>query len=305
MVRFPISGVECSPFLPPVVSFVIASLVTSAGVSGAFILLPFQMSVLGYVSPGVSPTNLIYNIVAIPGGVYRYIHEKRMMWPLAWVVIAGTLPGVFFGAFIRVRFLPDPAAAKVFVGCVLLYLGWRLFHARPTQANGGGEEKTARFTPLGANAVVKTRVISAGRIEYEFQGRIYSFRPLAVFTLAAVVGLVGGIYGIGGGAIIAPFVVAAMGLPVYTVAGAALLGTFITSIAGVLCFEFLGRTALAAGNSVRPDYLLGALFGVGGLFGTYVGAWTQRYLPERWIRLLLAFLVTGVGLNYTGQFLLR
>ena len=302
MVRFPISGVECSPFLPPLVSFVIASLVTSAGVSGAFLLLPFQMSVLGYVSPGVSPTNLIYNIVAIPGGVYRYLHEKRMMWPLAWAVIAGTLPGVFLGALIRVRYLPDPASAKVFVGCVLLYLGWRLFRARPAQGNSS--ETGSGFTPLGADAVVKTRVVSVRNIEYEFRGQTYSFRPLAIFTLAAVVGLVGGIYGIGGGAIIAPFVVAAMGLPVYTVAGAALLGTFITSIAGVLCFEWLGTTALAAGNSVRPDYLLGALFGVGGLFGTYVGARIQRYLPERWIRLFLAFLVTGVGLNYVVQFLL-
>ena len=63
---FPISGVECSPFLPPAVAFVIAALVTSAGVSGAFLILPFQMSVLGFTSPAVSATNLLYNIVAIP-----------------------------------------------------------------------------------------------------------------------------------------------------------------------------------------------------------------------------------------------
>ena len=303
--RFPISGVECSPFVPPLVSFVIASLVTSAGVSGAFLLLPFQMSVLGYTAPGVSPTNLIYNIVAIPGGVYRYIRERRMMWPLAWVIIAGTLPGVFFGAVIRVRYLPNPAAAKVFVGCVLLYLGWRLFNARPTQGSEAVGETPVRFTPFGLDAVVKTKHVSVRRVVYEFRGREYAFSTPAVFTLAAVVGLVGGIYGIGGGAIIAPFVVAAMGLPVYTVAGAALLGTFITSIAGVACFELLGTTTLAAGAPVRPDYLLGSLFGVGGLFGTYVGARIQRFLPERWIRLALAFLVTGVALNYIGQFLLR
>lgn len=43
-----------------------------------------------------------------------------------------------------------------------------------------------------------------------------------IFTLSFVVGIVGGIYGIGGGAIIAPFFVTFFGLPVYTVAGAAL-----------------------------------------------------------------------------------
>jgi len=45
------------------------------------------------------------------------------------------------------------------------------------------------------------------------------------------VGIVGGVYGIGGGSIIAPFFVSFCGLPVYTVAGAALMGTFVTSIA--------------------------------------------------------------------------
>ena len=59
---------------------------------------------------------------------------------------------------------------------------------------------------------------------------------------------------------------------------------------------------MAEGTAVRPDWLLGALFGVGGLAGTYVGARLQKYLPERWIRLLLGLLVTGVALNYIRQF---
>jgi len=42
-------------------------------------------------------------------------------------------------------------------------------------------------------------------------------------------GIIGGIYEIGGGAIVAPFFVAIIGLPVYTVAGAALMGSFINS----------------------------------------------------------------------------
>ncbi|MCL4440277.1 MAG: sulfite exporter TauE/SafE family protein, partial [Firmicutes bacterium] len=70
---FPVSGVEINPLIPPLVAFLISSLTAPAGVSGAFLLLPFQMSVLNYTSPSVSPTNMIYNIVAIPGGLYRYI----------------------------------------------------------------------------------------------------------------------------------------------------------------------------------------------------------------------------------------
>lgn len=59
----PVSGVEVAPWLPPLVAFLIASCTTSSGISGGVLLLPFQMSVLGFISPSVSPTNLIYNIV--------------------------------------------------------------------------------------------------------------------------------------------------------------------------------------------------------------------------------------------------
>ena len=40
----------------------------------------------------------MFNIVAIPSGVYRFIREGRMNWPVTWVAILGTLPGIFFGA---------------------------------------------------------------------------------------------------------------------------------------------------------------------------------------------------------------
>ncbi len=127
-ILFPVSGVETYIFLPPLVAMVISFFTSMAGVSGAFLLLPFQMSFLSFTSPSVSSTNFVYNIVAIPSGVYRYIKEGRMAWPLTWVIIAGTLPGVFIGYYVRVLYLPDPETFKLFVGAVLLYMGSRLFY---------------------------------------------------------------------------------------------------------------------------------------------------------------------------------
>ena len=54
-----------------VAAFGIAVLTTPAGVSGAVLLLPFQVSVLGTPSPAVTPTNLLYNVIASPGALYR------------------------------------------------------------------------------------------------------------------------------------------------------------------------------------------------------------------------------------------
>ena len=123
---FPVADIEISPWLPPLVAFGISFFTSMGGVSGAFMLLPFQVSVLHFDSPAVSATNHLFNIVAIPSGVYRYIREGRMVWPLTWAVIIGTLPGVFIGSIVRIRYLPDPTSFKRFAALVLLYIGIRL-----------------------------------------------------------------------------------------------------------------------------------------------------------------------------------
>ncbi len=319
--HFPISGIDVDPLIPPLVAFVLSCLTAPAGVSGAFLLLPFQMSVLNYTSPSVSPTNLIYNIVAIPGGLYRFIKEGRMAWPLAWVIIVGTLPGVFLGSWVRVFYLPDPKAFKLFVGCVLLYLGIRLvtdftggskkqkaqnktldqkFKERVTQKKVETNKKVAAGLP--ADAIVTTKTFSFKKIEYEFWGENYSFPTMTVFILAVVIGLIGGVYGIGGGSIIAPFCVSILGLPVYTVAGAALCGTFITSIVGVGFYAILATTSIGATTNVSPDWLLGTLFGIGGLAGTYFGAYIQKYLKESIVKGIMAALVIFLAFRYIMQF---
>jgi uncharacterized protein len=91
-----------------VAAYAIAVLTTPAGISGAVLLLPFQISVLGTPSPTVTPTNLLYNVVATPGALYRYWRQKQTGGRLALVLITGTLPGVIAGSVIRVELLPGP-----------------------------------------------------------------------------------------------------------------------------------------------------------------------------------------------------
>jgi uncharacterized protein len=50
----------------------IADVATPADISGAVLLLPFQVSVLGTPDPAVTPTNLLDNAIATPGAVYQH-----------------------------------------------------------------------------------------------------------------------------------------------------------------------------------------------------------------------------------------
>lgn len=312
-VFFPVSGVHTWVWLPPLVAFVISFFSSMAGVSGAFLLLPFQMSVLNFTSPAVSSTNLVFNLVAIPSGVWRYIKEGRMAWPLTWIVAAGTLPGIIIGYHVRVRYLPDPGQFKLFAGCVLLYIGYRLlsdFFPWKAQSRSSLDEKfraqagqvAGISAGLAADATVRMRHFSLARVEYDFWGETFSFSTMGMLLLAFVVGIIGGTYGIGGGAIIAPFCVAIFRLPVYSVAGAALAGTLITSVAGVIIYSVLPAPP---GLATAPDWALGLLFGLGGSGGMYLGARCQKFIAQKILKLLLGGLLAFLAIQYIGAYWVR
>jgi uncharacterized protein len=244
-------------------AFLIATLATPAGISGAVLLLPFQVSVLGTPSPSVTPTNLLYNVVATPGALYRYWRQGQAGGRLALVLIAGTLPGVIAGSVIRVRLLPGPHVFDLVVGTVLLPLGIWLALTRP--APPGEPDRRVRRIPA----------------------------PVLV-VLAAMVGCVGGIYGIGGGSILAPILIGS-GRPASQVAPAALASTFVTSVGGVITFTLL---SLHQNGPVAPSWPTGIALGVGGLAGGYLGARIQSRLPDILIRRLVGVLVTAIAARY-------
>ena len=311
---FPTSGVETAWWLPPLVACVVSFFTSMAGVSGAFLLLPFQMTILGFTSPAVTPTNLMFNVVAIPSGVYRYLREGRLLWPLTAIVVAGTVPGVIIGGYLRLEFLPDPRLFKVFVGCVLLLIGTRMvwyligqfMAARAVRLTGNAAASTdsdprsvVDQEPDGAMQIL---AFNWRRLSFRFRGRSYSASSVGIFLISVVVGVIGGTYGIGGGAIMAPVFVSVLGLPVHAVAGAALMGTFVTSIIGVAFFQLVAPAYAQQGIAVAPDWQLGLLLGLGGVVGMYLGARCQRFVPAVWLKLMLTAVIFFVAGRYLVGF---
>jgi hypothetical protein len=62
---FPVPGIEVNPFVAFGDARVISFFTSMGGVSGAFLLLPFQIGFLGHSAPSVSATNQVFNIAAI------------------------------------------------------------------------------------------------------------------------------------------------------------------------------------------------------------------------------------------------
>jgi len=227
------------------------------------LLLPFQVSVLGTPSPSVTPTNLLYNVVATPGALYRYWRQGQTGGRLSAVLVAGTLPGVIAGSLIRVNLLPGARVFDLVVAAVLLPLGGWLVLSRPPRPDGPAQSVRRIPNPV-------------------------------LIVLAAAVGCVGGIYGIGGGSILAPILIGTGRRPA-EVAPAALASTFVTSVAGVITFAIL---SVDQHLPVAPDWPTGIALGVGGLAGGYAGARLQARMPDVLIRRLVGVLVIAIGARY-------
>jgi uncharacterized membrane protein YfcA len=242
------------------VAFCLATLTTPVGVSGAVFLVPFQVSVLHAPSPAVTPTNLLYNLVAIPGALLLFHGEGRLGGRLTRLLVLGTLPGVVLGAVLRVTLLDGGDAFLLVVAAVLIPLGAWLALVEPRPVAGLPDRRRRR----------------------------------QVLALSLGVGVIGGIYGIGGGSILGPILVG-LGFSVLEVAPAALAATFLTSLAGVLAFALL---SLGAGGDVAPDWPLGVAMGLGGLAGSYLGARLQPRLPEALLRRGLGLLALALGARY-------
>ena len=170
------------------------------------------------------------------------------------------------GAVVRVFLIPGPRLFQLVVAAILLPLGIWLCLRGPV-----GPRRRTSHGP-------------------DSQQRI--------MLLGLAVGVIGGIYGIGGGSLLSPILVG-RGSPVSVVAPAALTSTFVTSVAGAATYMVLALTQ--PDLSVVPHWTVGIAAGVGGLLGGYLGAALQPFLPERVLSSTLGVLAIATAVFYSAQ----
>ena len=56
------------------------------------------------------------------------------------------------------------------------------------------------------------------------------------------------------------------------------------------------------GIPTSPDWLLGFLFGAGGSAGMYLGARFQKFMPQKFIKLMLGTIILFLAVKYILQF---
>ncbi len=246
---FPVANIELSPLVPVMIGLGVSLISSPTGVSGGFLILPVSVNFLHFTGLAVSPTNYIFNIVSMPSGLWRLSREKRLLWGLGGLISLGCLPGIFLGTILRCTWLKKAADFKIFMALVLALLGAGLVRGL-LQKNSRTIRAELNFSHSRSCGQGLTCTYGPLRVCFDFGGEPFSVSTPRLLGLSLATGLVGGIYGIGGAAIIAPLLVGLLEVPVYVASGASLLAGWVGAVFGL----FFPMSSFGLGSPARPRF---------------------------------------------------
>jgi uncharacterized membrane protein YfcA len=187
------------------------------------------------------------------------------------VAVAGAAAGARLSGLV-----PEPVLMAAFA--TLLVVIASVMAVRQLRARGGRGAHAARTSDVRIDDPILT---------FSPTFACQCPRALKVLVTATVVGLLTGFLGVGGGFLVVPALVLALGLPTELAAGTSLVVITITSAAAL---------AVRARAGVHPDWSLVAVLTVAAVVGGHLGARTAARVDTRRLQTvftLLLFLVAG------------
>ncbi len=240
---------ELTPYLLPLFFFLAAVLYASVGHGGASAYLAV-MALFGVTPVVMKPTSLTLNILVSLIALYKFYRAGCFSWQLFLPFALTSVPLAFIGGGLN---LPD-VYYKPFVGAVLLYAALRL--------------------------LLNTRI--AENVE------LRPFSWWIALGLGAVIGLLSGLTGVGGGIFLSPLLVFMRWADVRHTTGVAAAFILVNSISGL--FGHLSNAA------VLPVSL--PVWAVAAVVGGYIGAeFGSKRLGNPVLKRLLALVLVIAGVK--------
>ncbi len=206
------------------------------------------MALAGIAPESMRPAALVLNLVVAGIGSWKYLRAGAFDWKVFWPFAVVSIPMAFVGGALHV-----PAAVfKPLVGVALLFAAWRMF-------------------------------LSSRRTEVVRR----EMKLAPAFVAGAVMGLLSGMTGVGGGIFLSPLVLLMGWAGTRETSGVAVLFILVNSLAGLA-----GLASQGSLTALPPNFLLWA--GAVALLGWLGAELGSRRLRLPAIRNLLA-LVLGVA----------
>ncbi|TDB97067.1 sulfite exporter TauE/SafE family protein [Actinomadura sp. 7K534] len=246
---------------------VIGVLLGLLGGGGSILAVPALVYGAGLPLAAAVPASLLVVGISSVTAVLPRVRAGEVRWRIAAVFGGAGALAAFGGAELN-RLLPGQAVLLGFAA-LMVAAGWRML------AESGRPEGAACALPGGG---------------VDWRGCL----PRSLGA-GAVVGVLTGLFGVGGGFLIIPALVAGLGLPMAAAVGTSLVIVVVNSAAGF---------AAHAGDAAL-DYGIIAAFGAAAVAGSLAAARLGRHLDADRLRRWFAYLVFTVAAFVAAQALLN
>lgn len=248
------------------------------GLGGGIILVPtllFIASVsdtFSWATPqAIVGISLVVMIFTGLSSTLAYLKVRRVDYRTGFLFLIGSIPGGIFGSWLN-QFV-EAGPFQLYFGILMIFIAILLIFKKD-------EPRSVELKGKG----VRT---------FELYGKRYQYKvnPIAAVTLAFCVGILSGLFGIGGGSIMVPAMILFFGVPVHIATATSMFMIFFVSI-------FSSITHIALGHVVWKYVLL---FIPGAWIGGRLGAKVNQMLSSQVLEWILRGLLILIGIRMIIQ----
>jgi uncharacterized membrane protein YfcA len=239
-----------------IVGFVVGLVGGGGGVLGVPILTYIVGVPSAHVAIGTSAVT-----VGVSAMLNLVLHARagNVDWRVASVFSASGVLGVLLGN--QLGLIVDSAKLMLFFGLLMLLI--------------------AAFMLVRAGVFFK--------LQAAHQNKAQSSNMAKIVITGALAGVLAGLFGIGGGVLVVPALIAATGMSAFTAIGTSLVAISVFSLITLSTYSY----------NALVDWNLAASYTAGALAGTLVGSYLCRYLArfKTVLSIILACIIGAVGIS--------
>ncbi|WP_286883122.1 sulfite exporter TauE/SafE family protein [Aneurinibacillus sp. UBA3580] len=249
------------------------------GLGGGIILVPALFYLSGIIPgvPEITPqlaigTSLMLIIITALSSSISYAKQKLVDFSSAFLFFIGSAPGAVIGAWLSAYF--DKDSFTLYYGLFMLFMLLILTYR-------------SKFTP-GKNKQWKTT-----RTYVDISGQVHTYgysKPLAI-AISLLVGILSSVFGIGGGALLVPFLLVLFRFPPHVAAATSMFVILLSSLVGSITHITLGHIAWIAVIAIAP----------GAWIGGKLGSTLSRKLSGKGLERLMRFVLLLIAVRMLWQ----
>lgn len=313
---FPLAGVRVPIWHLIWMGFWTGYTMALVGEAAGIFALPYQMSILQFSTPSVTPTTQLLTFINPFGALFGFRRNRQWNLDLALWVCVGGIVGGLTGPFLRITLLSDVKPFTFTVGlalgvagvhlCVAAVKGFRKrksgdgieakFHAEAKTRRAQGLSPSGLPAGLGINTAKRQGV----HLTIEFWEQHWTVNQIFMFLTGAGVGVISAALGVGGGFLLVPIFAAVYGLPMHVLVAATIPYVIVLSAVGLFTYGVI--LPAVVGSAIPPEWSWGFFAAAGGILGAWCAAKTQRFVPEHLLKLMLGSITALAGALYVIDF---